>query len=132
MSKLFKALVFALFHTISQLFSVPDKHPGRCPPGWFPGSDTPPSKWHENKHEDHHYGRAPQESPWDDDYSNDPEESNLSSCAAPGKRNWKRPSSASEMERKVGEMKSRHGGYLGTGKYPIVTSFFACTKRNIS
>ncbi|XP_060523966.1 protein disabled [Cylas formicarius] len=57
--------------------------------------------------------RESQESPWEDEYFNEPAESH-SRHYLPTKRNWKqRPSSASEMERKSGENKSR--AYLGAG-----------------
>lgn len=100
-------------HLNLQNLLIADKHAGRCSSGRFPATEQPPPKRHESKHEDYRYGRSSQESPWDDDYSNDPVEGHVP-CAV-NKRNWKRPSSASEMERKVGEIKSRHG-YLGTGK----------------
>ncbi|KAH1001073.1 hypothetical protein HUJ04_013332 [Dendroctonus ponderosae] len=56
--------------------------------------------------------RESQDSPWEDEYSNDPEDTHSHYLAA--KKSWKqRPSSASEMDRKTGEIKPRH--YLGTG-----------------
>lgn len=64
----------------------------------------------ERKHDDRYYSRESQESPWEDDYSNETEESPHYLTA---RRNWKRPSSASEMDRKTGEIKSRH--YYGAG-----------------
>ncbi|XP_049817502.1 protein disabled isoform X2 [Aethina tumida] len=67
----------------------------------------------DRKHDERYYSRDSQESPWEDDYSNDPDDS-LSPHYLSARRNWKqRPSSASEMDRKTGEIKSRH--YLGTG-----------------
>ncbi|XP_018579344.1 protein disabled isoform X2 [Anoplophora glabripennis] len=71
----------------------------------------PPGKWRDRKHDDRYYSRESQESPWEDEYSNDAEDSPRYLSA---KRNWKqRPSSASETDRKTGELKPRH--YLGTG-----------------
>ncbi|CAH0552143.1 unnamed protein product [Brassicogethes aeneus] len=72
-------------------------------------------RWRDRKHDDRYYSRESQDSPWEDDYSNDPEESSVSPhYSAARSRNWKqRPSSASEMDRKTGEIKSRH--HLGTG-----------------
>nr|CAI5868869.1 unnamed protein product [Callosobruchus analis] len=67
------------------------------------------SKWQQHRDE-RYYG---QESPWDEDeYSNDPEDSPHYLSA---KKNWKqRPSSATEVERKMGEGgRGRH--YIGTG-----------------
>ncbi|KAF7277837.1 hypothetical protein GWI33_009095 [Rhynchophorus ferrugineus] len=56
--------------------------------------------------------RESQDSPWEDEYSNDIEDSHSPHYVT--KKTWKqRPSSASEMDRKTGEIKSRH--YLGTG-----------------
>lgn len=55
-----------------------------------------------------------QESPWEDDYSNDPDEPHSPRYLS-ARRNWKRPSSASEMDRKSGEIKSRAPYYMGTG-----------------
>ncbi|CAG9764503.1 unnamed protein product [Ceutorhynchus assimilis] len=56
--------------------------------------------------------RESQDSPWEDEYSNEPDESHSPHYLA-AKKNWKqRPSSASEIDRKTGEIKSRH--YLGT------------------
>ncbi|CAG9863532.1 unnamed protein product [Phyllotreta striolata] len=59
--------------------------------------------------DERYYSKDSQESPWEDEYSNDADESpRFVSCPA-AKRNWKqRPSSASEMDRKTGEIKSRH------------------------
>lgn len=69
----------------------------------------------DRKHDERYYSRDSQESPWEDDYSNDPDDS-LSPHYLSARRNWKqRPSSASEMDRKTGEIKSRH--YLGTGTF---------------
>lgn len=67
-------------------------------------------KWRSRKHEDRCYPREPQESPWEDEYSNDPEHLYYTG----GKRTSKsRPSSASEIDRKTGEIKLKH--YLQTG-----------------
>ncbi|XP_074037034.1 DAB adaptor protein isoform X3 [Leptinotarsa decemlineata] len=66
-------------------------------------------KWRERKNDERYYSRESQESPWEDEYTNEPD----NSPHYMSKRNWKRPSSASEMDRKTGEIKSRH--HLGTG-----------------
>ncbi|KAJ8910787.1 hypothetical protein NQ315_015128 [Exocentrus adspersus] len=79
--------------------------------GRRPNPEMPPGKWRERKYDERFYSRDSQESPWEDEYSNDAEDSPRYLSA---KRNWKqRPSSASEMDRKTGELKPRH--YLGTG-----------------
>lgn len=58
--------------------------------------------------------RESQDSPWEDEYSNEVEESHSPHFLPTTKENWKqRPSSASEMDRNTGEIKSRH--LLGTG-----------------
>ncbi|CAH1954612.1 unnamed protein product [Acanthoscelides obtectus] len=84
-----------------------------CCPDWeqeksrYAGRWAEQSKWHRDER---YYG---QESPWDEDeYSNDPDESPHYLSA---KKNWKqRPSSATEVERKIAEgAKGRH--YMGTG-----------------
>lgn len=76
-----------------------------------PNQEIAPGKWRDRKHDNRYYSRESQESPWEDEYSNDAEDSPRYLSA---KRNWKqRPSSASEMDRKTGELKPRH--YLGTG-----------------
>lgn len=68
------------------------------------------------KYDDRYYSRDSQESPWEDEYSNDPEDKHLPHYVTT-RRNWKRPSSASEMERKSSEIKLRQGQfYMGTGK----------------
>ncbi|XP_008195099.1 protein disabled isoform X2 [Tribolium castaneum] len=74
--------------------------------------DGPPGMWRERKHDERYYSRESQESPWEDEYSNEAEEVS-SSHYLTARRNWKRPSSASEMDRKTGEIKSRH--YFGAG-----------------
>ncbi|KAG5897297.1 hypothetical protein JTB14_011462 [Gonioctena quinquepunctata] len=72
-------------------------------------ADPSQVKWRDRKTDDRYYSRESQESPWEDEYSNDPDES----PQYVSKRNWKRPSSASEMDQKTGEIKTRH--HLGTG-----------------
>ncbi|KAK9759072.1 Phosphotyrosine interaction domain (PTB/PID) [Popillia japonica] len=84
-------------------------------------SDIPPSS--KRRDRERYYSRDSQESPWEDEYSNDPEEGSgggggggLTPHYSTTRRPWKRPSSASEMDRKTGEIKSRQGPYhLGTG-----------------
>nr|XP_022904079.1 protein disabled isoform X2 [Onthophagus taurus] len=82
---------------------------------------TSSQKWRDRKHDDRYYSRDSQESPWEDEYSNEPEEPAhpTSHYLAPSRKTtWKRPSSASEMDRKGGEFKGRSqgGGYhLNTG-----------------
>ncbi|GJQ66151.1 Dab [Trypoxylus dichotomus] len=87
-------------------------------------SDIPPSS--KRRDRERYYSRDSQESPWEDEYSNDPEESGGGGGGVGGvvltphysttRRTWKRPSSASEMDRKTGEIKSRQGPHhLGTG-----------------
>ncbi|KAF2900571.1 hypothetical protein ILUMI_05613 [Ignelater luminosus] len=93
-----------------------------CCPDWEQEtSDQPPpgrysmGRWRDRKHEERYYSRDSQESPWEDDYTNEPEETH-SSRYLTAKRTWKRPSSASEMDRKTGETKSRQGQYyMGSG-----------------
>ncbi|XP_072389081.1 protein disabled isoform X3 [Diabrotica undecimpunctata] len=88
-----------------------------CCPDWDqPGQDKTrygsSGRWRDHKTEERYYSRESQESPWEDEYSNDPEDS--PHFVTSSKRNWKqRPSSASEMDRKTGEIKSRH--HLGAG-----------------
>lgn len=84
--------------------------------------NNPEGKWRaerERKREhDRYYKRDhSQESPWEDEYSNDPDEPPQSPryLSARTSRSWKRPSSASEMDRKTGEIKSRQPYYGGTG-----------------
>ncbi|KAJ8962804.1 hypothetical protein NQ318_001203 [Aromia moschata] len=78
--------------------------------GRWSNPEMPPGKWRDRKHDDRYYSRESQDSPWEDEYVNDSEESPHYLSA---KRNWRqRPSSASEMDRKLGEMKPRH--YIGT------------------
>ncbi|XP_044264647.1 protein disabled isoform X2 [Tribolium madens] len=77
----------------------------RYPSTRWSNMDGPPGMWRER-----YYSRESQESPWEDEYSNEAEESSHYLTA---RRNWKRPSSASEMDRKTGEIKSRH--YFGAG-----------------
>ncbi|XP_068894247.1 protein disabled isoform X8 [Tenebrio molitor] len=89
-----------------------DKPPNRYAIGRWPNMDGPPGMWRDRKHDERYYSRESQESPWEDDYSNEAEEI-PSPHYLTAKRNWKRPSSASEMDRKTGEIKSRH--YLPTG-----------------
>lgn len=72
-------------------------------------------RWRDRKHEERYYSRDSHESPWEEDYTNEPEETH-SSRYLTAKRTWKRPSSASEMDRKTGETKSRQGQYyMGSG-----------------
>lgn len=81
---------------------------GRC----LPRRGNVPDR-RERYDERYRSSRDSQESPWEDEYSNEPDESHSPHYLA-AKKNWKqRPSSASEMDRKTGEIKSRH--YLGTG-----------------
>ncbi|KAK9880484.1 hypothetical protein WA026_011729 [Henosepilachna vigintioctopunctata] len=75
--------------------------------GRWPNAGTPPGKWRERKHDGRYYNRD--ESPWEDEYPLKNEDMH-SSHYITSKRNWKRPNSASEMERKTGEFKSRHLG----------------------
>ncbi|CAH1163912.1 unnamed protein product [Phaedon cochleariae] len=78
--------------------------PPRYGAGRRPTTEPTPSKWRQT--DDRYYGR---ESPWEDEYADEPEE-------APHypKKGWKqRPSSASEMDRKTGDVKTRH--HLGIG-----------------
>ncbi|ERL90876.1 hypothetical protein D910_08221 [Dendroctonus ponderosae] len=74
--------------------------------------------------------RESQDSPWEDEYSNDPEDTHSHYLAA--KKSWKqRPSSASEMDRKTGEIKPRH--YLGTGRIArLIYASFMRQFRNVS
>lgn len=67
---------------------------------------------HDKKHEEYYYSRDSQDSLWDDEYMNEREDSYVHYATA--KRNWKRPSSASEMERKAAE-RSRQP-YVAAGK----------------
>ncbi|XP_031327904.1 protein disabled isoform X5 [Photinus pyralis] len=92
-----------------------------CCPDWEQDLGDPSvarysgTRWRDRKHEERYYARESKESPWEEDYANDPEESHSRYLMA-SKRNWKRPSSASEMDRKTGETKSRIGPYYtGTG-----------------
>ncbi|KAK4884258.1 hypothetical protein RN001_000529 [Aquatica leii] len=74
------------------------------------------NRWRERKHEEMYYSRESQESPWEEEYNNVPDESAHSRYLMANKRNWKRPSSASETDRKPGETKSRSAQYyVGTG-----------------
>lgn len=80
-------------------------------------------RWHpmrdrKQRESDHRYYKRDhsQESPWEDDYSNDPDEPHSPRyLSASSRRSWKRPSSASEMDRKSGEIKSRAPYYVSTG-----------------
>ncbi|KAJ8972313.1 hypothetical protein NQ314_000228 [Rhamnusium bicolor] len=84
--------------------------------GRWSNPEMPAGKWRDRKHDDRYFSRESQESPWEDEYSNDPEDSPHYLSA---KRNWKqRPSSASEMDRKTGEIKSRH--HLGPDTGPPI------------
>lgn len=60
------------------------------------------------KHDEWYHDRESQESPWEDDYSNEQDESHSPHYSGvktlPG---WKRPSSASEMDKKGVEVKFR-------------------------
>lgn len=67
--------------------------------GRFSNPDQMLNKWHDKKHDDHYYGRDSQQ--WDDNNED------ARPHYATAKRNWKRPSSASEMDRKMGDLKSR-------------------------
>lgn len=112
-------------HSNSCVFCIfLDKPPPRYGSGRRTTSDGPPigppGMWRERKHDDRYYNRESQESPWEDDYSNETDEVPASHYLT-AKRNWKRPSSASEMDRKTGEIKSRH--YLGTGKVASYLNF---------
>lgn len=81
-------------------------------------TQDPPThtKWRSRKQEDKCYPRESQESPWEDEYGNDPEHIYYTT----GKRTSKpRPSSASEIDRKTGEIKSKH--YLHTGNFNVYT-----------
>lgn len=83
-------------------------------------SNTSEPKWREDRERkrdsDRYYKREhSQESPWEDEYSNDPDEPPQSPRYISTRRSWKRPSSASEMDRKTGEIKSRQPYYVGTG-----------------
>ncbi|KAF5280274.1 hypothetical protein FQR65_LT03082 [Abscondita terminalis] len=70
------------------------------------------NRWRERKHEDRYYSREPQESPWEEEYGNVPDDSSgHSRYLMANKRNWKRPSSASEMDRKTADTKTRSGQY---------------------
>ncbi|XP_056645938.1 protein disabled isoform X2 [Diorhabda sublineata] len=85
-----------------------------CCPDWDQTGQEKPryGRWRDHKTEERYYSRESQESPWEDEYSNDPEDS--PHFVTSSKRNWKqRPSSASEIDRKTGDIKSRH--YLATG-----------------
>jgi hypothetical protein len=93
-----------------------DKPPNRYAIGRWPNMDGPPGMWRDRKHDERYYSRESQESPWEDDYSNEAEEI-PSPHYLTAKRNWKRPSSASEMDRKTGEIKSRHYLPTGTGRF---------------
>ncbi|XP_063921494.1 protein disabled isoform X2 [Zophobas morio] len=89
-----------------------DKPSNRYNTGRWPHPDGPSGMWRDRKHDERYYSRESQESPWEDEYSNEAEEISTSHYLT-AKRNWKRPSSASEMDRKTGEIRSRH--YLATG-----------------
>lgn len=78
------------------------------------GRFSGPPRHDKKQHEEYYYARDSEESLWDDEYSNEREDSYLHYATA--KRNWKRPSSASEMERKAAERSSRQT-YLGTGRF---------------
>ncbi|XP_044747407.1 protein disabled isoform X2 [Coccinella septempunctata] len=85
-----------------------DKPSGRySSSGRWSSASTPPGqgKWRDRKHDDRYYSR--EESPWEDEYPLEKEETHPSHYVQ-SKRNWKRPNSASEMERKIGDFKSRH------------------------
>lgn len=70
-------------------------------------------RWRDHKPDERYYSRDSQESPWEDEYSNEPAEK-PHFVSSSSKRNWKqRPSSASEMDRKTGEIKSRHHPVTG-------------------
>lgn len=100
-------------HNLILFLKFIDKPSGRCSGRW---SDIPPSS---KRHDRERYSRDSQESPWEDEYSNDPEETGRGGFTphySTTRRTWKRPSSASEMDRKTGEMKPRQAPYhLGTG-----------------
>ncbi|XP_045476508.1 protein disabled isoform X2 [Harmonia axyridis] len=86
-----------------------DKPSGRySSSGRWSSASTPPGpgKWRERKHDDRYYSR--EESPWEDEYPLEKEEAHPPPHYMQSKRNWKRPNSASEMERKIGDFKSRH------------------------
>lgn len=74
----------------------------------------------QQQHEEHHYySRDSQESLWDDEYGMERDDPYLH-YATTAKRNWKRPSSASEMERKAAE-RSRQP-YLAAGELKEICS----------
>lgn len=100
-----------------------DKPSNRYSSGRWSNPDTT-SKWRERdrKHDERYYSRDSQDSPWEDDHEDH------TSHYLTAKRNWKRPSSASEMDRKTGEIKGRPGQYyLGTG---IITDSYAIIIKN--
>ena len=104
-----------------------DKPSNRYNTGRWPHPDGPSGMWRDRKHDERYYSRESQESPWEDEYSNEAEEISTSHYLT-AKRNWKRPSSASEMDRKTGEIRSRH--YLATGKERNFNIYYF-TNRNI-
>ncbi|XP_066249768.1 protein disabled isoform X3 [Euwallacea similis] len=86
-----------------------------CCPDWEQGEHDKSARYPQRRSERrdrYRSSRDSQDSPWEDEYSNEPEEPHAHYLQS--KKNWKqRPSSASEMDRKTGEIKSRH--YLGAG-----------------
>ncbi|XP_065166906.1 protein disabled isoform X3 [Atheta coriaria] len=62
------------------------------------------------KHDERYYTRDSQESPWEDEYGNEMEPHYLTA-----RRTRIRPSSATEMDRKTGEIKGRGQFHLGHG-----------------
>lgn len=90
-----------------------------CCPDWDQSEHVPEKtrygsgRWRDHKPDERYYSRDSQESPWEDEYSNEPAEK-PHFVSSSSKRNWKqRPSSASEMDRKTGEIKSRHHPVTG-------------------
>lgn len=82
------------------------------------GQRWPPMRDRKQRESDHRYYKRDhsQESPWEDDYSNDPDEPHSPRYLSTStRRSWKRPSSASEMDRKSGEIKSRAPYYVNAG-----------------
>lgn len=97
--------------------------PNRYGSGRWSNPDTT-TKWRERdrKHDERYYSRDSQDSPWEDDHEDH------TSHYLTAKRNWKRPSSASEMDRKTGEIKARPGQfYLGTGNSKFPCKNLHCT-----
>ncbi|KAL3287233.1 hypothetical protein HHI36_001710 [Cryptolaemus montrouzieri] len=74
--------------------------------GRWSSAGTPPGNWRDRKQDERFYSRD--ESPWEDEYPMEKDE--MHSHYGSTKRNWKRPNSASEMERKSGDFKSRFVG----------------------